>query len=505
MYGAAAIQPAGPHHIPANVAGTRTDILSPFGEIAVEIRNFMRAHSSPALGTPHIPVALVWDYYTGWLPPRTGSGSPYMVWGKTEYAKGDHQIDMLFRSLFPHYEDCAYFLDERGFLTETPYGDIFDVLLSNVPRYVLNQYDVAVVIGPTKIEGQLHTTLQDFINRGGSVATTAAQLNCASASMFGVQLTGATSLENTVKWTAGGVVSESNFTLHHLNLLPGATVVARTPGGYPVVVKYPTAAGGELLVFAADYGLSEWSGSITDAGANQPLYSPYQLLNHVQTYLGPWLKKWNLINVSGPPIQYLTSVTQNTNRIVVTLCNNSTNAWNGSISLNGATIATCKDLISGQLLGSGSSVSPEIGPTNLIILEITSTNPLVQFKNPTPTPAATTNELVLKGDQAFAKWDRFTPQGMLAMSRPAVLRPAQSNEPAGALYVNAWLFDGVHPNTWIPAIKQLGLNGVEIRATQLYKDDMAALWSKLANQGLRVGAVHAGVDMTPFSFGSIAS
>ncbi|MCX6925730.1 MAG: hypothetical protein NT154_21345, partial [Verrucomicrobia bacterium] len=92
---------------------------------------------------------LVWDYYTGWLPPRTGSGSPYMVWGKTEYAKGDHQIDMLFRSLFPHYEDCAYFLDERGFLTVTPYGDIFDSLLSNVPRYVLNQYDVAAAAVPS--------------------------------------------------------------------------------------------------------------------------------------------------------------------------------------------------------------------------------------------------------------------------------------------------------------------------------------------------------------------
>jgi len=73
------------------------------------------------------------------------------------------------------------------------------------------------------------------------------------------------------------------------------------------------------------------------------------------------------------------------------------------------------------------------------------------------------------------------------------------------LFVNAWLFDGVDPKTWIPAIKKLGLNGVEIRATQLFGDNMPALWSMLASQGLRVGAVHAGVDMTPFSFGSIAS
>ena len=506
MYGAAALQPAAPHHIPASVAGTSSDILSPFGEIAVEIRKFVRAHPYPDLGTPHIPAALIWDYYTGWLPPRTGSGLPYMVWGKSSYEKGDHQIDMLFRSLFPRYEDAAYFPDERGFLTETPCGDIFDVLLSNVPRYVLNQYDVAVVIGSTKIEGQLQTTLQDFINRGGSVVTTAAQLTKTSAGMLGVQLAGATSIESTVNWTVGGSITESSFKLHHLNLLPGASVVAQTPAGHPVIVKYKTAAGGECLVFAADYGLTEWSGAIANAGWQQPLYSPCQLLNHVQTCLGPWLKKRNLIDVSGPPIQYLTSVTHDSSRIIVTVCNNTSNAWNGSISLKGTnTIASCKDLITAQSFGSGGSVSVKVGGTNLVILEVTSTSPLVRFKDATPTPAPTAAELVLKGDQAFEKWDKFTPQGMLAKRRPAPLRPAQGSEPSGALYVNAWLFDDTDPNTWIPSVKQLGLNGVEIRAMQLYQDNMGALWSKLASQGLRVGAVHAGVDMTPFSFGSIAS
>ena len=506
MYGAAALQPAAPHHIPASVAGTSTDILSPFGEIALEIRDFMRAHPYPALGTPHIPVALVWDYYTGWLPPRTGSGLPYMVWGKSSYEKGDHQIDMLLRALFPHYEDSAYFPDERGFLTETPCGDIFDVLLSNVPRYVLNQYDVAVVIGRTKIEGQLQTTLQDFINRGGSLATTAAQLTKTSAAMFGVQLAGPTSMETAVNWTAGSSVTESRFKLHHLDLLPGARVVAKTPAGHPVVVEYKTAAGGECLVFAADYGLTEWSGAIANAGWQQPLHSPYQFLHHVQTCLGPWLEKRNLIEVAGPPIQYLTSVTHDSARIIVTLCNNTSNAWNGSISLKGAnTIASCQDLITGQSFGSGGWVSVKVGGTNLVILEVTSTSPLVRFKDATPTRAPTAAELVLKGDQAFEKWDKFTPQGMLAMKRPSALSPAQGSEPSGALYVNAWLFDGVHPNTWVPTVKQLGLNGVEIRATQLYHDNMGALWSKLATQGLRVGAVHAGVDMTPFSFGSIAS
>ncbi|MCX6873370.1 MAG: TIM barrel protein [Verrucomicrobia bacterium] len=513
MYGTSAIQPPEPLAIERSKTGDGPDMLTPFGKDAIEVRDFLRAHPYPALGTAHMPVALVWDYHAGWMPPRTTGGwGPYMVWGKSSYEKGDHQIDMLFRSLFPHYEDAAFFLNERGFLTETPFGDIFDVLLSNVPRYVLNQYDVAVVIGPTKINGQLQATLQDFINRGGSVATTAAQLTKTSAGMMGVQLVGATSMENTVNWTVGGSTTESSFKLHHLNLLPGASVVAQTPAGHPVVVKYKTAAGGECLLFAADYGLTEWSGAIPNpgggqyAGVDQTLYSPYQMLNHVPTCLGPWLKKWNLINVTGPAIQYLTSVTHDSNRLVVTLCNNATNSWSGSISLNGTnTIALCKDLITGQSFGSGDSVSVKIGGTNLVILEVTSASPLVRFKDATPTPVPTAAELVLKGDQAFAKWDKFTPQGMLAMSRPAALGPAQGSEPSGALYVNAWLFDGVDPNTWIPAIKQLGLNGVEIRATQLYRDDIAALWSKLASQGLRVGAVHAGVDMPPFSFGSIAS
>ena len=86
--------------------------------------------------------------------------------------------------------------------------------MSNTPRFVLNRYNAAVIIGPTKIEGQLRQTVEDFAARGDSVATTAAQLTPESAALFGVGLAGKTVTDRYSRLSSGLGFSEPKFTRH---------------------------------------------------------------------------------------------------------------------------------------------------------------------------------------------------------------------------------------------------------------------------------------------------
>lgn len=504
MYGAQALAPPMPLHM-ADPNGSWRSVLSPLGEMTLEVRNLVR--SKPNLGVMHRPIAFVWDFYAGWTPPRTYSiTKTYVTWGSLPYEKGDFQIDAMFRMLYPHYEDAAFFSDERGYFTDTPYGDMVDVLLSNTPKYVLNKYDAAVVMGPTLIEGRLLETLQDFISRGGSVITTAAQLTEDSQSLFGVKLLDQTTTANSVNWTTGGSTSENAFTLHKLQVVDGsAEVIASTPSGDPAIVKLQSPAGGELIVFASDYGLTNFSGSLGSAGWEQTITSPYQLLNHVKTYLDNCFENQELLDIASNGIQYFVNVTDEEDKFFVTLCNNTNNIWTDSVSFKSTDIESCQDIITGTPYGSGSSVTVTVPAKDVVILEVQTASAAVTFKSTTPVPTPTAEELVLPGDEVIDKWDRLTPVAMIdSNNRPTALS-AQSAEPAGALYVNQWLFDGMDNQQWVKNVKALGLTGVDLKATKLFDTDMQEIWSLLQANGLRVGAIHAAVDMAPFSFGNIAS
>ena len=488
--------------------------LTALGEINLEAIDWCKSH--PDRGVMYTPVALVWDFYTGWLPARSlYTRYPYLVWGNMPYEKGDHQIDMLFRSFFPSYEDCSYYHNERGFLTATPCGDIFDVLLSNVPRFVLNRYNAALVIGPTKLEGELLETIKDFIDHGGSVATTAAQLTAESAPLFGVELTGQTHPAEYAKFPdrVEGF-NEPPFTRHGLRLHEGTEILATTGIGEPLVVKRQTQAGGELLLFAADYGLSDWvlphqspvgvGRNVFQSGVNQPLPSPHLLLHHVRALLLPWLQQWNLVDVAGPPIQFITNVTSDPDRILLTLCNNEPEPWRRAVRFRNARIASGKNWMTGTAIEPGAAAWLELPPEELTVLELQADRPVVAFKQP-DSRSLLPREYKHVSTEVRRRLDRLAPETALAAEMPEPLQPVQPAEPTGALYVNSWLFEGKEPASWIPALKQMGLAGVEIRATDLFDPNMANLWRELHSAGLRVGAVNAGVDLTPYSAGGLGT
>ena len=129
--------------------------------------------------------------------------------------------------------------------------------------------------------------------------------------------------------------------------------------------------------------------------------------------------------------------------------------------------------------------------------------PVVTFKNNDITPEPDSKEIQRVSDSLIADMDKYSPQGMLAMK--ALSYSKQAQEQPKPLYVNAWLFEDVAPKNWVPQIKKLGINGVEVKATTLYRPEFKDVWSLLKKEGMTVGAVHAGPDLVPFNFGVISS
>ena len=101
-----------------------------------DLRTGSRKH--PDRGVMYTPVAFMLDFYNGWNMPRhLYRGDKYKIWGKFPYEKGDYLIDDVFRMVWPGYEDCSYLRNERGFITPTPYGDIFDVVTNRCHPEIL--------------------------------------------------------------------------------------------------------------------------------------------------------------------------------------------------------------------------------------------------------------------------------------------------------------------------------------------------------------------------------
>lgn len=327
----------------------------------------------PQRGEQHTPVALLWDFHAGWAPPRhLYTGDTHLVWGNMPYEKGDHQIDLLLRELYPNYEDAGFYHSERGFLTATPCGDSFDILLSDASEEILNHYECMVVLGETRIEGELLGRLSRYLERGGQVVACANQLGAQAQARFGVEVGPVEEAYHAIIEGHPWPINESLFRMHRLTCAPAAEVVARTRQGAPLVVRSNHATGGSTLLFAAEFCLANptLAPEHIHNEIEQPLPSPYAMLEHVKAILLPYLRSFNLVAVEGPPIQFLVNVTERADRLVVTLCNNCAEPWEGALRPRCARVREATDWMTDRPLPGGDCVRVQVPPLEVVVVEL---------------------------------------------------------------------------------------------------------------------------------------
>ncbi len=146
--------------------------FTPIGWLIYESKRAAELH--PLRGVPYIPVAVMLPFDHGWYPqPTIYSAHENCVWGSLPYEPGDWEIDAFFEWVYPGYKLAHQhpFRDERGVMTNTPFGDSFDVILSNADEACLRKYQAVVLLGAPEVdrEAGLVERLAAYERAGGVV------------------------------------------------------------------------------------------------------------------------------------------------------------------------------------------------------------------------------------------------------------------------------------------------------------------------------------------------
>lgn len=137
-------------------------LLSEHGHAAVETFNIMQHHDP---GVPYTPVAIVLDHFNGY---NAYQGRP---WGILESTPGDLETHDLFEAqLFAGSDHIHKPADpinpEKSYLRPTPYGEMFDVLLSNARPEVLSAYPVILLAGDHEFDAGFVCNLFEALRAG---------------------------------------------------------------------------------------------------------------------------------------------------------------------------------------------------------------------------------------------------------------------------------------------------------------------------------------------------
>ena len=327
------------------------------------------------------------------------------------YERGDHQIDLFFREIYPGYQECNYFRDERGFLTPTPYGDIVDVLLSDVREHILARYPAACVLGETSVEGALFEKLTRYVEAGGEIVWSLPQLGAQALRMSGVTAVGEGNTASTSHICATGEsFCELLFTLAEVEI-EDADVLVETPEGDPLMIS-KSFGKGKVTTLLIPFGLSDRIDEphpLVDGDPerdvnmfcffDKPMGSPYRFVKGVRkVWLGK-LASLNLVEIvaeKDPPgparpgrpahVQYVTNVTEAPDRLLVTVLNNELFPVYARMKGKGAGIVRVVDLLHGEreVPVHDGAIELTLFPSdnadlNMFILEVVFDAPVVQF------------------------------------------------------------------------------------------------------------------------------
>jgi len=180
--------------------------LSPHGEVMKEWYTFTQRN--PERGISYTPVALLLPFSHG---QSSWGGKPWAFLPEGRY---DYMIDAFMYTIVP--QDNSLRKGEEGCLFNSPYGDIYDVLLPNPPSgpislKTLNNYKVSILLGKFNIDKPFAERLMQYVREGGTLLLNVKQVN----KYFPVSFLGAkpTSKVYPVEGKIKSLISKESFSL----------------------------------------------------------------------------------------------------------------------------------------------------------------------------------------------------------------------------------------------------------------------------------------------------
>lgn len=292
-------------------------VFTPVGDIQQKCAEFVEQYQSP--GVLYTPLAIVADFHAGWVPPRhLYTSDVYKVWGNVPYGPGDHQMHRLMSLLFPGYEDAGFYRSERGFATPTPYGEIADVLLSDVRSAVLNRYAAALLTSGTTLSLELFNKCKAYVATGGHLVvfagTVAAYRQLMRYDPDYLTFFGLDALDRPETWsgsarTADGTIGpEETLSLYAAVPAQDARATAAAADGRPLILEAERDAGKVTLILAEDGLVRTEEPFKPDNRPNEPICQPYELAAFIRSSLGQIFDDLRLVAVDNRALQYCVAV-----------------------------------------------------------------------------------------------------------------------------------------------------------------------------------------------------
>ncbi len=216
-------------------------------------------------------------------------------------------------------------------MSDSRWGDIFDVLTDKVHEDALEKYKLAVLLGQVKLTDKLESLLKDYVQNGGKLILAAGVARPDSYGLTGVNFSPELLAARAVKWGEQPFKNDAFLFVPVTKMHENVNVLARTDTGHPAVTSFKMGKGKVYTVLAPWYQAahSDLSSVASD------------LFDKVIISLQP-------AQIKGLPVEWI--VTEGENFRTVLLANHRSKKWDGAVSLTKgkSEVVRCVELLSGK-------------------------------------------------------------------------------------------------------------------------------------------------------------
>jgi len=239
--------------------------LSPHGKVVKEWFAFTQKH--PNRGVPWTPIGLMLDYYDGFTPCMR------KLFCALDYTDADHMTYDFIYNIFPCTTKITSEHNGVG-LVNTPYGDIFDVLVPNPPsgtisQDLINNYKVQILLGDLRISRELAERLKTYVRDGGTLVLNVKQVGEYFGEDFlGLKLTARVKESPTARSLLDDFSFSSNSFVYQDAALASAKTLIASESNEPVVTLNKYGKGNVILTLVP---------YLMDKNKKQVAFVPYLL------------------------------------------------------------------------------------------------------------------------------------------------------------------------------------------------------------------------------------
>jgi hypothetical protein len=329
--------------------GIRESGLNPLGQAVSDFADFsLRRH--PDRGVPEVPMAILQDHSSGFEPRFGEFAQENRKWyWQNDYTQGDRMLSGLLDIAYPGHRawgtivasapwritgadgtvdvratQAAYRralaapnADPRVWepMGNTRWGESLDVITDATGLDTLLRYRVVVIASSGPLGADLLTDLGEYVRRGGRVVINASQLEPGYDSLTNAIVSAERRPADSVTWTDGTVIPESEF--HYVPVEPGrdSEIVATTTGGAAAVIRHRMGAGSVYLTTAD---------RMLDDSGKDVLSSGQRLLDELHSAVAT-------VTVDGPGLQYLVNTIGPVTTVTLINTDISGSTWRGRL------------------------------------------------------------------------------------------------------------------------------------------------------------------------------